>query len=606
MNHSDEIKARLDVVDLIGEYINLKAVGSNFRAICPFHNEKTPSLMISPDKQIWHCFGCGKGGDIISFVMEMEGLDFIEALKLLAPRAGVVIDNKNFSNDSKKNRLLEILELSKKYYNFILNSEKTSESMKRIKAYLLERGLDDQAVDRWKIGYSLDSHDDLINFLKSKKFTDAEIFSAGISFKSERGNYLNRFRDRIMFPINDASGRTVAFTARINPFSSNDKNFGKYINSPQTEIYDKSKILFALDKAKLSIKEKGEIILVEGQMDAISAHEAGFTNVCAVSGTALTEYHLSIIKRYTKTIVMAFDGDLAGENATDRGISEALKTGFSLKIVSLPKGSDPDEIIKKNKDDFADFLKLAQNIMNYYLEKEFSSINIENINEKNKAVHKILTVINMLYNKVEQDFWLKELSQKSKTEEVFLREELHKISTNINKNNKKDNNKVLSNYFKQDNNSTWEDKLMENLLSLILKNNQYCEYIFNNLDPIFISGKYKEFYNYFLIYYNKNKDFSYNSFELAVKNENNDILLACFKKISLISEFYLDEDLSLDEKIKEDLIKNIVEIKRNYFKELIKSKKDALIIAERDNLSDEIFKIMEDLKNFNEELRKIM
>jgi len=606
MNHSEEIKAKLDIVDVIGGYLNLKAVGSNFRAVCPFHNEKTPSFMVSPEKQIWHCFGCGKGGDLITFVMEMEGLDFVETLKLLAPKAGVVLDNKDFSDNSQKNKILKIMELSRKYFNFILSSEKNnSESVRKIREYLVGRGLSKEAIERWQIGYSLDSYEDLIKFLRGKGFNDNEILLAGMSFKSEKGKYFNRFRDRIMFPINDVNGRTVAFTARINPNVKDDKGLGKYINSPQTEIYDKSRILFGLDKAKIAVKDKDELILVEGQMDAISVYEAGFENVCAISGTALTIYQLNLIKRYTKNIVLAFDQDSAGANATDRGISEALKQGFNIKIAVLQNGKDPDEIIKNNPDDFIKILEEAPNIMDYYLIKEFENVNLNNISQKNKAVTKILGVINKLNNKVEQDFWLKELSQKAKVDEVFLREELN----NVRKTSETGRNLSSKTMIKNDiitNEDTWEDKLMENILSLMLKFSNCCEYVFNNLSSDYLSGKYQEFYNLFLIYYNKNKEIKYKSLSDFLIKEKRLDLVELLNNIGLRSDFYWsDEDFSEDS-AKKELAKGILEIKKNYFKSLIDQCYKKMVLAEKDNNTKAITEIMEDLKKYNEELKKII
>ncbi|MDD3711448.1 MAG: DNA primase [Patescibacteria group bacterium] len=604
MNHSEEIKNKLDIVDVIGEYLNLKSAGSNFRGLCPFHNEKTPSFMVSPDKQIWHCFGCGKGGDILSFIMEIEGLSFIETLKLLAPRAGVVLDNKDLVDNSVKSKLLKILDLSSKYYNFILNSDKGNQKRNsEIREYLKNRGLSDSAIDYWQIGYSPDSYDDLIKFLKSKKFSDLDIQLAGMSFKSEKGAYLNRFRNRIMFPINDINGQVIAFTARINPNVVDDKVSGKYINSPQTEVYDKSRVLFALDKAKMAVKEKDEIILVEGQMDAISVFEAGFKNVSAVSGTALTTYQLNLIKRYTKNIILAFDSDSAGENATDRGISEALKMGFNLKIVSLKDGQDPDDIVRNNPDDFKLALDQAQNIMDYYFDRELLNININDISQKNKAVSQILSIIVKLYNKVEQDFWLKELSQRAKVDEIFLREELQKISKNIDKisinaYSKKEEKDLSAGVV-----STWEDKLLESLMSLVLKFNDYGEYVFNNLGVDFISGKYQEFYNSWLIYYNKNKKIDYSGL-LEYLTDNKPEFLDLLKKIALISDFYWPDDLITHEQAKGEIIKNLLEIKKNYFKRLINEDNDKLILAEKNG--QEVGPIMERLKNWNEELKKII
>ena len=611
MNHSEEIKAKLDIVDIVSEYLSLKAAGSNFRGLCPFHNEKTPSLMVSPDKQIWHCFGCGKGGDLISFVMGMEGLDFVEALKFLAPRAGVTIDDKNFSDNSQKNRLLQIMELSRKYYHFVLKSAKANkEEIKKVKEYLAGRGLDEDAIDFWQIGYSLDSYDDLLNFLRSKKFRDDEILAAGITFKSEKGKHFNRFRDRIMFPINDITGNTVAFTARINPFVKDDKGLGKYINSPQSLIYDKSKILFALDKAKTVIREKDEIILVEGQMDAISCHNTGFKNVVAVSGTALTTAQLALIKRYTKNIILAFDQDSAGVNATDRGINEALKSDFKLRVALFPIGKDPDEIIRENPEIFKKGIEEAKDIMRYYMEREFAGVDMSDLRQKNKAIQKVLEIIAKLYNKVEQDFWIKELLSLSKVDEFSLREELNKIIKKEEKNElreadrKKDNN--LSNSFIQLEELTWVDKLMENLLSLLLKFNDHFSYVSNNLDLSFVLGRYREFYNYALIYYNKNKKIDYTGLLESLEEEKRPDLVETLKKLALISEFYQEQEDFSSAKAKEEIIKNILDIKRNFFKEALKLENDKLMLAERKADNEAITESLKKIKDLNDELKKIM
>lgn len=623
MNHSEEIKSRLDIVEIISQYLNLKAAGSNFRAICPFHNEKTPSFMVSPEKQIWHCFGCGKGGDIFSFIMEMEGLDFVEALKLLAPKAGVVLDKRSFSENKNKNRLFEILELSLKYYNFILTSEKSkNENIKKIREYLLARGLDLEALNRWGIGYSLDNYDDLINFLKTKKYTDQEIFLSGMSAKSERGKYFNRFRDRIMFPIKDASGRVIAFTARINPENQDkEKSFGKYINSPQTDLYDKSRVLFGLDKAKIAIKEKDAVIVVEGQMDVISAHEAGFKNVVASSGTALTTTQLNLIKRYTNNIILSFDQDLAGSGATDRGVAEALRMGLNLKVVIFEEseeGKDPDEIIRKNPDIFAKAIDNSTNIIDYYLSKELKVVNLDNITQKNKSVNKILTVVNMLFNKVEQDFWIKKISQKYSINEVFLREQLSKIAINTNKNKgfspklKNDKKFVQA---KNINEESREEKIMELLLSLVLRFPHNFDYLSNKLDLEQIPAKFRKFYEVLLLYYNQNaKKLDYNQFLDYIKREKIslgkdqevDVFLS---KISLLADFYLsknnDQDEDLDLKIKKEISNLVLEIKKIYYKNLIKEKENDLASAEKNKEKEKINSILEELKNLNDKLLSV-
>ncbi len=598
MNQSDEIKNKLDLVEIIGEYISLKPAGSNFRALCPFHNEKTPSFMVSPDKQIWHCFGCGKGGDVFSFVMGMEGLDFVEALKVLAPRAGVVLKTRDFSSDNKRNRLLQIMELSRKYYHQVLNSSPASVPIKK---YLEGRGLDRKALTAWQIGYSLDDYYDLNKFLKSKGFNDDEILAAGISFKSKQGKYLNRFRDRIMFPINDHNGRTVAFTARINP-AIKDSDLGKYINSPQSDIYDKSQILFALDRAKLYIKKRGYIILVEGQMDAISAHQAGFLNTCAVSGTALTKTQLNLIKRYTKNIILAFDQDLAGQKATDRGIGEALRMGFNLKVASLPKGQDPDDLIREDLKAFKESIRNAQALMDYYLDREFKDLDLTNFQEKGQAVNRILTVINMVYNKVEQDFWLKELSQRAQVDEVFLREELAKIGQKSRVSRINDPEETDKSSFVKVEELSWRQKLVENLLSLILKDNQYCGYVFNNLNSDFLDSKYQVFYQETMVYNQDKKQLDYQGFLNYLEERDLKAEIEILKRVALKADWY---DLSPSD-LKTEIIKIIMEIKKDYFKAKIFLANQELIEAEKNNDQEKINKIMIDLQNYNQELQKII
>lgn len=344
MSQSEEIKSKLDIVEVIREYIPVKAVGANFQALCPFHNEKSPSFVISPEKQIWHCFGCGRGGDVFAFVMEKEGLGFMEVLRLLAPKAGVVLQYENQQEYSERNRLLDILELAGKYYAHILSTPIGREA----REYLIKRGLSDENITEWQLGYSQDSWSGLYDFLKArpltgKKYTDEEILSAGLTVKKEAQNsggrgYYDRFRDRIMFPIWNVNNNLIAFTARVNPNKEQTEKMGKYINSPQTKIYDKSRVLFGLNKAKSAIRQEDMAIVVEGQMDAISCHNHGFKNVVASSGTALTTEQVALIKRFTNNLALLFDMDAAGQMAADRGIKEALAQEMNLKIIVLSSG----------------------------------------------------------------------------------------------------------------------------------------------------------------------------------------------------------------------------------------------------------------------------
>ena len=322
MNQAEEIKSKLDIVEVIREYVQLKPVGVNFTARCPFHRERTPSFVVSPERQIWRCFGCGKGGDVFSFVMEIEGLNFIEALRQLAPKAGVQLRSYNPQETSRRNRLLDAADLAAKYYHKVLLETPEAAGARQ---YLQQRGLKPETIAEWQIGYSRESWDDLFNFLKAKGFSEQEIFLAGLSVKKEQGvGYYNRFRGRIMFPINDAAGNPVGFSARVSPEREATERMGKYINSPQTQIYDKSKILFGLDKAKNFIREAETAMVVEGQMDALSSHQAGFKNAVASSGTALSGDQIKLLKRYADNVLFAFDVDTAGQIAAERGIEQAL------------------------------------------------------------------------------------------------------------------------------------------------------------------------------------------------------------------------------------------------------------------------------------------
>ena len=283
----EQIKERLKIEDVVGSYIKVEKAGNNLKARCPFHNEKTPSFFISPDRGSYYCFGCGAKGDIFTFVQEFEGIDFLGSLKILADRAGVTLEKFTNKTTDKKERLYQLLEVTAKFLAENLKSEEIPLS------YLKKRGLNDETIKNWKVGYVRDEWRSISDYLKSKGFLDDEIERAGIS-KTEGKNTYDRFRGRIMFPIFDSAGRVIAFSGRI---LHDDGQSAKYLNSPQTELFDKSKVLYGYDRAKQSIRKFDFSILVEGQMDLLMAHQAGFTNAVASSGTALTSEHLALLKR---------------------------------------------------------------------------------------------------------------------------------------------------------------------------------------------------------------------------------------------------------------------------------------------------------------------
>ncbi len=419
VNPSEEIKARLNVADVLGEYIKLQPAGGNFKAKCPFHQEKTPSLMISPDKQIWHCFGCGKGGDIFAFVMEMEGLTFPEALRLLAPKAGIQLADYKGQDNSRRNRLLDALAESGVFYQKQLVAK--NQLAQAAQVYLKkERHLSDETIEYWQIGWAPNDWQMLSDHLKRQSYTENELLLAGLNSQASTGQrFYDRFRGRIMFPWHDVNGNLLGFSARVLP-QLDDGRSGKYINSPQNLIYDKSRHLFGLWRAKGAIKESGCAVVVEGQMDCVMAHQQGFKNVIATSGTALTEDHLKLLKRYTENLVLAFDMDQAGVLAADRAIALASQTNMNIRVLRLPAGKDPDEFLRQHSSDWPALVEAAPPIMEYYFQLLRPQLTADKVESRKAATKRFLTLISKLSDVVERDYWLKELAQVLRIEVQLL------------------------------------------------------------------------------------------------------------------------------------------------------------------------------------------
>lgn len=375
---TEEIKARIDIVPFIEGYVRLQKAGVNFKALCPFHNERTPSFMVSPSRQTWHCFGCSKGGDIFSFLMEIEGLEFPEALKMLAERAGIELRHEAPQVKSERTRLLALLEAATYFYE--INLRRHAE----VGEYLKGRGLAGATAKEFRVGFAEDKWDGLLDYLAGKGYRAEEAEKVGLvikSIKHQTSNYklqatrfYDRFRNRIMFPIADSAGRIVGFSGRI--FKSNDDSRlaisdqqAKYINTPQTIFYDKSRLLYAFDKAKQEIRKQNACVLVEGQMDALMAHQAGSKNAVAVSGTALTPLHLHQIRRLCERVVFAFDPDSAGIAANRRGLELAYEAGFEgVKIASLAAGRDPADMIASSPTQWKEAVEQAKESIAFFLD----------------------------------------------------------------------------------------------------------------------------------------------------------------------------------------------------------------------------------------------
>ncbi len=622
MSQVEEIKSKIDIVDLIREYLNVKAVGANFQALCPFHNEKSPSFVISPEKQIWHCFGCGKGGDAFSFVMEKEGMNFPEALRLLADKAGVVLKQESNRDFSKRNRLLDILNLSTKYYQHVLGSDQGTGA----REYLAKRALSKEEIAFWKIGYSPKSWDSLYNFLKARplqgtKFSDEEILASGMIIKKEKytanSQYYDRFRDRIMFPISDINGKVIAFTARINPGAEGVEKTAKYINSPQTEVYDKSSLLFALDRAKEEIRKKDLVVVVEGQMDAIACHNHGIKNVVASSGTALTSAQITLLKRFTNKIALVFDMDSAGQMAVDRGVKECLLQGMDVRIITLPSGKDPDESLKNNPDElergvmiagaekeynfenhYKKPIENAKSILEYYFERSSAGLDLKLLENKKKVRDKMFEILSLLQDKTEQGYWLKKISDELGFVESDVRDEFFRrhgdkspLATKQLYRNSESQASELEGGLNRD--KSREERLSESLLAIIIKAPELISYAANNLSPeLLLIQDLSLFYNKLIIHYNKTGSAKYK--ELAKDMNLNDSEQKLLGYLGILGEkdFYGRSNSDL----KIQLIDIINNLKNYGSRKKIEIIRQEIEQAEKDGDQDKLSQLMVSLK----------
>ncbi len=416
----DRILDRTDIAEVIAGYIQLKKAGRNFKACCPFHNEKTPSFVVSPDKQIYHCFGCHAGGNVINFVMKYESLEFPEAVRMLAAKAGVELPRygKDVSaRNSISSAIYEINKTAAAFYHKTLCSDKGKKAME----YLKGRGLKSSTISEFNIGYSPDEWEALKKYCLTRKVPADLLGKAGLSIPSQRGKGdYDRFRNRIMFPVYNERGSVVAFGARVM-----DKSLPKYINSPETPVYSKSEVLYGLNSSKRGIREAGYAILVEGYTDVIIPFQNGVTNIVAASGTALTPRQVSMLRKYTDTCVMVFDSDQAGQAAALRGLDIMVENGMKVKIATLPKGEDPDSfMLGSGKQAFMDMVDSSLDLFDYKLALLARKLGTRDIGG---IVDEMLPTISKVDNAVVQSDYLRRLAEKLGVHEASLRYEMGKV-----------------------------------------------------------------------------------------------------------------------------------------------------------------------------------
>ena len=405
--HSDveTVKSRTNIVDIVGEYVKMTKAGNSFKACCPFHQEKTPSFNVNEEKQFYHCFGCGIGGDVFSFVMEIESLGFRETLTLLAEKAGIELQN-GFAGGSgesqdKKKKLYNALEFTTRFYEKQLWE---GDGVKKVLPYLRERGLSDEIIKKFRLGYSPDGWNHAQNFLQGKGFDNEIILQTGTIIKNDKGRVYDRFRNRIMFPISDVMGRTIGFTSRVLP--GDDESQAKYINTPETVLYHKSGVLYGINHAKQSIKQKDAVVVVEGNMDVIAANNSEIENTIAVSGTAMTEDHIRILKRYTNQFILFFDADEAGMVAARRSALLCLKEDVQLKMVLLKVGKDAADIAKDDPEKLRSIINSAGNAIDVFIDIAKDTYDIEDPHGKRQAIEFVTELLAHISNDIEREEWI--------------------------------------------------------------------------------------------------------------------------------------------------------------------------------------------------------
>ena len=577
----EEIRNRCDIVDVISEYVHLKPAGKGFKGLCPFHGEKTPSFMVSPEKQLFHCFGCGEGGNVFNFLMKYEKISFFEAVKMLAKKSGVslpVDEEKENILNRQKEKLYKLNNLAANYYRECLF--KTNQG-KKIINYLKKRGINDTSVEKYRLGYAPPGWDTLTNFLKKKRYSYEELIKARIINKSKiEGKYIDYFRDRIIFPIFNLSGRVIGFGGRVL-----DDSLPKYINSAETLVYNKGSNLYSLNFAKEDIRKKNYLIIVEGYTDVLITQQYEFNNVAASLGTALTTKQIDLIKRFTDMVLIAYDADSAGNMATLRSLDLLVKAGLEVKVIDLPQGDDPaDFLIKKGRTPFQNLIDRSLSLIDYKLKLLYSKYSIKTIEGKVKVVKGILPTLSVIGNEVELRAQTKKISEELKLSEEAILIELKRYKRGA---------KDSSHNFIKLNSESGNIKAEKILIGCMLENEKIARDILKKL---------------------KAKDFTVplhrQIVEAIEKNLKDDKIIDSQKVIDclnddkaakLISKILMEETITFDEKIISGYVDTINNFKLNQERKNLE--KRAKIIDEKIKKSEKIGE--DDLKELREIVRQL-
>ncbi|HOK03676.1 MAG TPA: DNA primase [Victivallales bacterium] len=480
-NIIEDIKAKSDIIDVIQTYFPLKRAGTSFKALCPFHNEKTPSFTVSPSRQMYYCFGCGKGGDVVKFIMEKENVDYITAIKILADRAGINIPEKSYlkaqsHTKDQKERLFKLHQDVLSLYHKNLVERKNL----KVFEYAKKRGITDEIIEKFELGASSDSWDEALKFLSMKEYSQNEMLEAGIILRNhENGKIYDRFRNRLIFPIKDEIGRTVGFSARS--IDNNEKE-AKYVNSPETPIFKKGKLLYALHLAKESIRKKDFSIICEGQLDVIAMHCAGITNAVAPQGTSFTNEQAALLKRYSNKVYICFDGDEAGKKAIFRAIEILLSLDMETYVIVLPPDDDPDSILKnEGPEKLKEIIDSRLFFFDFLMNEVFPKDKTLSPFEKKEASLNVTELIAKINNPVLRNSFISTLAIKMNTPESLILDELRKKQNHSTQ--KEQNNNPLSSSLESQ-----MRKAEEILLELCLFHGTFCRKLAEDLPEDMISS----------------------------------------------------------------------------------------------------------------------
>lgn len=422
----EEVKQKTDIVGVVGQYVALKKLGRHHKGLCPFHSEKTPSFMVNEEMGLYKCFGCGAGGDVFKFLMEVEGIDFRDALERLAEKAGVKLVNRKVDIGGDKQKLLEVMDLAARYYHWLLTEGKSAEEAR---IYLRERKINEKLIETFNLGYALPGWDNLLNYLiKKKGYSEDLLEKAGLISRRNGGGYFDKFRGRIMFPLQDSTGKVVGFTGRILPSLAKESE-PKYLNSPETEIYHKGKMLYGFYQARQAIREKKRAVLVEGQMDLISSYGAGVTESVAVGGTALTDDQIEMLARLGKTIYLSLDDDAAGIAAIKRAVEVSEKRGLEIKVVQIEGGKDPDEIARNYPNKWKELVDNAVDVYEFVMTKSLKQNDIGTVSGIKKVTEEVVPFLVKIENSVVREVWSKKLAEKLGVEASTVKLEIERFKS---------------------------------------------------------------------------------------------------------------------------------------------------------------------------------